>query len=244
MGDADQRQHKRFELDGLELKCNMFFKSDVTLVNISMGGAAIRLTRRLSMGRPYTLSLRGPTETIQVRGTVMWEKLVGSHAEENGDVVPEYELGIAFDDVFTSSGSALLGMLDKWAATLDAPLRTRGVRLSVSSTRTRLDFHEDYSIQAISMGGMHVMTHAHMPENQFAPMEVTLPDQERAVHVMGRIVSSQQASAPGEESLWRTGIEFVQIEEEDRAMLERFIRRYGRNGGDGQTVVLDEKPAD
>ncbi len=91
----------------MDVKCRRLFATDVKILNISFGGVALSLNKRLKMGDEYTLKLESEDNTISLKGVVVWEKMTGLAKEVKGKEFPVYEAGIRFNDVLTgkSEGS-------------------------------------------------------------------------------------------------------------------------------------------
>ena len=72
----NKRQHKRFKmsLDGL----NGRLDDDqlVDIIDLSVGGIAIKSDRRLPVGKEYLIRLNAGKHSLEVRGTVVWSRFV------------------------------------------------------------------------------------------------------------------------------------------------------------------------
>jgi len=53
----EERRYKRFFIEGKDVQCRMFFATEVEILNISFGGGALSLNKRLNMGEEYTLKI-------------------------------------------------------------------------------------------------------------------------------------------------------------------------------------------
>ena len=108
----ERRKHRRFIIEGMDIHCKMLFATDVRLVNISFGGAALSLSEKLNMGGEYTLKIESEESVVSVPGVVVWEKMTELQKNERGEMVPRYEVGLRFQDVFTYKGNELIDFIE------------------------------------------------------------------------------------------------------------------------------------
>ncbi len=53
----EKRRYKRFSVDSAEMDGNMVFAHAVKIINISIGGVALKADRKLNVGCEYTLKI-------------------------------------------------------------------------------------------------------------------------------------------------------------------------------------------
>ena len=53
----ERRRYKRYFIEGMDVKCRMFFTTEVKILNVSFGGVALSLNKRLNIGEEYTLKI-------------------------------------------------------------------------------------------------------------------------------------------------------------------------------------------
>lgn len=70
----ERRRYKRFLIEGMDVRCSMLFATEVKILNISFGGVALSLNKRLNMGEEYTLKIESESNTVSLKGVVVWEK--------------------------------------------------------------------------------------------------------------------------------------------------------------------------
>ena len=92
----EKRRYKRFLIEGMDVQCRMFFTTEVKILDISFGGAALSLNKRLNMGEKYTLKIESENNTISLEGVVVWENMTSLTREVKGKKFPIYEVGIKF----------------------------------------------------------------------------------------------------------------------------------------------------
>jgi hypothetical protein len=86
----DKRQHKRFKvpLDGLSGRLDD--DQLVEIIDLSVGGIAIESSRRLTVGREYFMRLQAQSHSLEVRGTVIWSRIVDNKEGPFGQRSPVY----------------------------------------------------------------------------------------------------------------------------------------------------------
>ena len=71
----EKRRYKRFIIEGMDVQCRMFFTTEVKILDISFGGVALSLNKRLNMGQEYTLKIESESNTMSLKGIVVWENM-------------------------------------------------------------------------------------------------------------------------------------------------------------------------
>jgi len=61
------------------------YLSDIDILNISMDGAAIATTQRLSIDREYAIRLNYEDSGLTLRGKIVWSVLSHSKTLKNGE---------------------------------------------------------------------------------------------------------------------------------------------------------------
>lgn len=118
----DQRNRHRYDVSGLQGKVQL--TSEGQVLNLSPGGMALEAESWLQVGRSYTVTLRHESETVQLRGRVVWSKLGRTRKTEKGEVLPVYTSGLEFDQP-----------LDETAKRLDALLEAQAMVTTASTDR-------------------------------------------------------------------------------------------------------------
>jgi hypothetical protein len=75
----ERRRHERFIVGILEITGRMTFTRDVKIHDISVGGVAVTVDKRLNLGSEYTLKIEGKGTALSLRGVVAWSLLSESH---------------------------------------------------------------------------------------------------------------------------------------------------------------------
>jgi len=83
----DKRRHKRFKLDIIEINGKMSLADKVKIIDISLGGIAVKADRRLNIGREYLIRLEDKGKSIDVKGIVVRSELSGIEERDKGERV-------------------------------------------------------------------------------------------------------------------------------------------------------------
>ena len=60
----DKRRHKRYNLDLVEVNGKMSLTDKVEVLDISLGGVALKADRRLNIGKEYMIKLQEKGKTL------------------------------------------------------------------------------------------------------------------------------------------------------------------------------------
>src|SRR5262245_33073874 len=151
----NKRRHARFLVEGVQGR--MVFASQVDILNLSMGGVAIKADRRLNIGGEYTLRLELAGDTVDIKGVVVWSVMSGMHKAGAADTVPEYSAGLRFKDIFTERVLKLMAFIDRHKVFEEH--RVGGLRFRIDAPgKALLDTPEEYRVRLISRSGMLIET--------------------------------------------------------------------------------------
>jgi hypothetical protein len=218
----EKRLHHRFAVDDLDVRTSTMVSTDVEIHDIGAGGVSIVCPRNLRIGREYTLRFEiegGPP--VPVRSVVRWEMLMGSKKISPTETVPLFLAGMEFKDALTEKEVRILDFIKEIVNMKER--RLRGVRFRIRShEKALLDCEEIFSVKLISLGGMLIETNHELSAEGIFPMELILPDDDAPIHFRGRAASCQEVPARGFK-YYRTGIEFVEMQQEDKARLKAFL---------------------
>jgi len=92
----EKRRHKRFRLDLIEINGTLNLANNIEIIDISFGGVAIKVDRRLNIGKEYVFKLGDKGNRIDVKGIVVRCKLSGFEEKYNRDRVSIYTAGMRF----------------------------------------------------------------------------------------------------------------------------------------------------
>jgi len=222
---SDKRRFKRHDVDSVHGR--MVRSTDINILNISMDGAAIVTTQRLTIDREYSLKLKFENTTMNLRGRVVWSTLSHSRTLQKGEVVPVYKAGIKFTTILTDAAEQLIQYIEK--SRID-PLEKRilGVRFKVSQDEgAEIDLPFQYTIKKISLAGMLIETDALLDLDTLHDMEITVDN--KHITVTGRIANSTEVRVD-DAVRYHVGIEFMNVPEEDMKILQSYIAAIERRG--------------
>jgi c-di-GMP-binding flagellar brake protein YcgR len=226
---SEKRRHPRYFVEFKNISGRILFSTNICILNISAGGVAISLDKKLSRGGTYILRLESRNNVLYMRGVVVWCR-ENAQQQENGDVKTTYTAGLKFVKVSVNQMKNLRhfvkeNFIDYQKMETFTPLET-GLRIHVrflihTPDRATISCTDDYRVKKISLGGMLIESTSALQDEETVPMSMTLSE-EKAIAVWGRVVTCsaiQDADPPR----YDIGIEFVDISDVDRETLEAFL---------------------
>jgi Tfp pilus assembly protein PilZ len=226
---GDKRRYKRFTVEVMDISGKMALANDVKVLDISIGGVSIRADRRLNIGTDYVLRLENKGVSLKLRGTVVWASLSGSAPDKSGNVIPIYTAGMQIMDNSYETMQGIARFIDESKKDIEEPVdlyKMSGLRLYArvplgDVDKAVLNSMETYSVKILSLGGMLIESGQAMEAEAVLPMEIMFaPD--RSITVKSRIVSCLPRRAADAE-LYNIGVEFIELEDKDRELLEEFL---------------------
>lgn len=217
----ERRRYPRITVEGITGK--MLCAEKARVLNISLGGMAIEISKRLEINREYSLKLESKDDRFDFRGRVVWASLVGSLRGHGGDIIPVYQAGLKFVDLFDEKAQKLIEFIERHrAGESKFEDRIEGLRFKVKSLEgVIVDYPRNYKVKIISLGGMLIELPEAFEINSVFPMEITIPGGLK-IEVTGRIASCFQNEK--NKDLYDIGIEFIDMKEEDRSKLAGFLK--------------------
>jgi len=220
----EKRRYRRFLIEGMDVQCRMFFTTEVKIVDISFGGVALRLNKRLNMGQEYTLKIESESETISLKGIVVWENMTSLIGEIKDKEFPIYEVGIKFQEVLTGKGANLLNFISGNISDKSIKTRVQGLRVKINQPEKAVIVNDSdsYYVKMIGLGGMLIESKEELDlEGRFS-MEMSFSEDVKPIKFLGR--TAYCVEIPGNTpKRYDTGIEFIEMNEKDRARLKEFI---------------------
>lgn len=224
------RRHERFRLGSREVKGQMTFASEVSILDIGLGGVALRADKRLNIGGRYLLKLEVNKSLVSVNCEVAWARMTGTR-KTGSEVVPIYTAGMKFVGVSPEHMLQLRSFVeaigDQGRAREDErrqyarfPARGPGIAL--------LNFPADYDVRTISLSGMLIESGEPAAADSRIPMALSLQDGRR-IDFVGRIVSCQPKGEDGP-GRFHIGIEFIELTDPGQEALAAFIASLSAGG--------------
>ncbi|MBA4372557.1 MAG: hypothetical protein C0402_06805 [Thermodesulfovibrio sp.] len=222
---SDNRHHKRFMVEGMEINGKMLFATEVFVQNVSISGMSFKADRRLDIGKEYTIRLQDQGRTIAVKGIVVWSSLVGNKAGHDGDSIPVYAAGMKFTNVLNERINEIISFIEsheRQGQDQGAGHRLSGLRFAITNPgKAVLQFPSHYLVKKISAGGMLIESDQSLAQEERFPMELSIPE-EAAITFIGRVASCSCNSIKGVEH-FDIGIEFIEMAVPHRKKLHEFI---------------------
>jgi hypothetical protein len=220
----NRRKYKRFLIEGMDLQCKMFFTTEVKILNVSFGGVALSLSKRLNMGEEYTLKIEYESNTISLKGIVVWVTMTSLTRVIKDKTFPIYEVGIRFDEILTGKGADLLNFISENISDKAIKTRVQGLRVKIIQPEKTviLDDRDSYYVKIIGLGGMLIESEEKLDIEGRFPMEMKFPEDIKPIKFLGRTAYCMEI--PGKTpKRYDTGIEFIEMNEKDWARLKEFI---------------------
>jgi Tfp pilus assembly protein PilZ len=217
---SNKRREPRFVVEGLQGK--MTFASEVSILNMSLSGVAIRTDRRLNIGTEYQLRLENGTDSLNVRGTVVWCSLESRRKDTRGEDILIYSAGLRFTNVMTEALQNLMTFLEHHKRHADQ--RTGGVRFEIDATgRALLDVPQPFRVKVLSLTGMLVQSVTRLDLETVIPMELLL-DEGSPLIFDGRVAYCTEVDLD-DGTVFEIGIEFAQMPDSDSSRIDTYIER-------------------
>jgi hypothetical protein len=94
--EHEKRQYRRFPMDAGTLIGRLDHDHTVDIMDMSVGGAAVKADRRLTVGSEYAMKLETPDGGIAVKGVVVRSRMLGIWENFQGERVPIYASAVKF----------------------------------------------------------------------------------------------------------------------------------------------------
>jgi curved DNA-binding protein CbpA len=225
----EKRRHRRFKLDSCEVSGEMFFAKEVTVLDMSMSGIALKVNKQLKIGKEYLINLHDDEKIIAIRALVVRSFLGESKTTADGDIAPVYLVGMEFTHVSDEQADDIARFIDNHKIDGRKNDETDGIndkrrdkRFQIDMPgKTILDFHELYRVKVISLSGMLIESSQPLEVEDTIQMHIVLPPN-RTVPLLGRIVSCKRIG--DDQERYDIAIEFIEMSEEYRERLQGFFQ--------------------
>lgn len=220
----NMRQHKRFRLDLIEVNGQISLTDKVEILDISLGGIALKVDRRLNIGREYLLKLREEGRTLEVKCVVVRVELSGIEQRAAGESVTIYTTGMTYKEGSTARIADFLKPIEqhKQQKEPDSSDRRLDIRFNiVGPLDTILSYPAQFTVKTISLGGMLIRTEQALSLESRVPMTLSLKAG-NAVKFIGRVAACQR-NDDQEKKQYDIGVEFTNLTDKNIALLKTFI---------------------
>jgi hypothetical protein len=220
----DKRRHKRFRLDLTEINGKMILANSVEIIDISLGGVALKTDRRLNVGKEYLIKLGDKGKSIDVKGIIVRCELSKIEERSNGERISIYTAGMMFKDVSPDTIADFLNSIEqhkKEAMPVMADRRLT-VRFCITTPwEQTLSFPAQFKVKEISFSGMLIQTDQALGIESMIPMGLSLKA-DNPVNFVGRVASCRMTEDKGQ-AYYEIGVEFKGLTDKDRISLKTFI---------------------
>ena len=220
----DIRKHKRFKLDLVDLSSKISLVGKVEIIDISLGGIALKADRKLNIGKECLIMLAHEGKATNLKGIVVRSELSGIEERTDGSHVTIYSMGILFND---ESAEKVKDFLDSVKNQKKTPIpeqvdwfsRYFQFRITTPSEKV-LNLPTQFGIKEINQGGVIIQANHHMKIDNMVLLELSLNSGE-SVSFMGKVVTCHKHDKV--HSDYDIGIKFLELTDRDTMLLHRFI---------------------
>jgi len=215
-----RRRHRRIDLEYMNVQARTILTSECKILDMGMRGVRLATTQRLNINDKYSIKFNIDGKRILNKGTVRWARLVGNQKGQNQDSIPLFMTGIEFDSVLTDKGEEILHVLDECSGNVGKRFGGKRVRIHAPG-QTVLNVFREYPIKQISSGGMLVETDQEFVLDKRFFWAFNFPEDD-IIRCQGRVASCLETFTNNMKR-YNIGIEFMDVQKEDRINLTRFI---------------------
>jgi len=234
----DKRRHPRYQVDSQKIHGKMTQVDSVEILDISAGGIRIKADSRLNIGKEYLITLGERTNRIMVKGVVMRAELSGSEIKKGGEQSLIYTVVLKLRDDQSDRVKYILSSFKGLEKKDDAVAEDRRVHVRFeiqASQELTMSYPAQFNVNLLSLTGMLIKADSPLETNARIPMELSLaPD--RTINFIGSIASCIPVREQGQE-LYDIGVEFLGLEDHDRAQIKSFIDYLGAQPGTDRRSV-------
>jgi hypothetical protein len=221
------RRHKRYGLDLIDVRGKLSLSEKVEILDISLGGVALKADRRLNPGREYMIKLQDKGKTLNITGIIVRSELSGMEARDNGESVSIYAAGMQFKDGSADQIADFLKSIvqnQKEAAPLPGERRLN-VRFQITDPHENiLCYPAHFKVKTISLSGMLIQTEQALGIESKVPIGLSLSDG-TSVNFVGRVVSCEMKENKGQ-AHYDIASEFIELTDKDKTLLHTFIDQW------------------
>ena len=221
----NMRKHKRFKLDLLDLSSKMSLVGKVELIDISLGGVALKADRKINIGKECLMMLGYEGKHINVKGIVVRSELSGIVEKANGETTTIYSVGIFFKDESAGKVKDFLDSIENDKKTLvpeQADWIYRDIRFCITTSDEKvLNLTTEFGVKEISQSGVIIQTDLQLKLDSVVLLDLSIGTCD-PVSFVGKVVSCRmsQGQVPANYDI---GVEFSELTDRDRSLLIRFI---------------------
>jgi hypothetical protein len=221
---ARRRRHPRYSVERFGIQAHMLFSEEVSLYDVSIGGACIHTTKDLRIGGKHLINIPDGKTPHYIRCRTIWKReSISDDNSRQGYMAGLQFQGIAPDElVRLKDFMRIYGVPDEKRTSDNyqpSPLRF----MVVSNNKASLKLPTILNVRKISLGGMLIESDSALGLEDRYPVKLPLSHASAAIICKARI-ASVIPQAGGSKPCFDIGIEFLCMEDADKARLDRFIQ--------------------
>lgn len=217
----NKREHTRLDLTDLQGK--MILANKVEIVDISLGGVALKLDRRLNVGGEYMIKLGDKARSIDVKGVVVRATLVGMETGTDGESVLIYAAGMKFKEGSEEKITTFLNSVEHRVKTDEAPIAERRstVRFQITAPQEKImAYPANFKVKDITLNSMTIYSDQPLEKETLLPMELSLDNNQ--LNFPGKVFSNKKVEDKDQVS-YEIEVTYSELSKQDRALLKKFI---------------------
>jgi PilZ domain len=218
----NKREHTRFDL--IDIQGKMTLANKVEIIDISLGGIALKADRKLDVGREYMIKLGDKEHGIDVKGIVVRSTLVGMEAGVDGESVLIYAAGMKFKEGSEDKITAFLNSVEHHTKEEEAQMveRRQTVRFQITAPQENvLVFPANFRVKDITLSSMLIQADQPLEKGSMIPLELYLNENDH-LNFIGKVFSSRNVENK-EQVSYEIEVTYPDLAAQDRAMLKKFI---------------------
>ena len=219
----NQRRHKRYRLDSLEINGKMSLADKVEIIDISLSGVSLKVDKKLELGKEYLIRLGDRGKEFDVKGVIVRSEVCGIEEKTNGTSADVYAACMMFNGGQMDKLAMFLYAIDqKKKMNAVAAERRLNVRFQITTPGENvLSYPTQFKVKLISLSGMLIQIDLPLELESRLPMELSLHG-DNPVNLIGRVVTCQKKEEVGR-TYYEVGVEFMDVAEKDKMLLQVFI---------------------
>ncbi|HUK99647.1 MAG TPA: PilZ domain-containing protein [Nitrospirota bacterium] len=230
------RIHKRFKLDLIDVSSKISLIGKVEIIDISLCGVAVKIDKKLNIGKECLLTLEYEERHINVKGIVVRSELSGIEERGDREKATIYLAGISFKDESADKVKVFLDSIEDSKKT-QVPEQSgwfyRDIRFSITTPGDKvLNLSRHFEVKDISQSGIIIQTDHQLKISSMVLMELSLNACDPA-SFMGKIASCRMIkdNVRASYDIW---VEFSELTDRDRSLLMSFITCVKENKNTGE----------
>lgn len=215
MAAEDQRQHPRYELQGIGGMLR--FDMDAWVLNLSLDGMALETSAWLNVGKRYRMKVGAGDDVLELDGTVVWCRLLGRGRGGGG---PVYQAGVHFADTLSEKAQHLLSFVRR-AGVIGVSSRLSGRFRVRREEAVDVAFEHRFEVRRVSLSGL--LLEADLLPEVGARFVLEVETRHGTFSPTVTVRNLEQGRTPDGEPTSRIGVSFEHLPPADREILELLI---------------------